>query len=277
MAQEETEYEGGLKMEATRTGFYQQPYSQVMPDTSQAMEWPDTSQAMEWLSRLGHDEKREAKRRELEENFSFEGFQVARRGIAGSRYDPTMTVREKSITFNNACIRMLENATYINFCINASLKLLAIRSVKEGTKSAIRWCIVREEKRKSRQMTCPRLTEKIYKLMDWGKDYYYRIEGYKIDYEEEEVFIFELMDHEKVIPQHMDPETGKIVKPTVILPEEWSKGFGMGVAEHDKSMDIDLNTGFDKEPIRTISDNLELQAVNMRLREEAIVNEPVSG
>ena len=108
MAQEETEYEGGLKMEATRTGFYQQPYSQVMPDTSQAMEWPDTSQAMEWLSRLGHDEKREAKRRELEENFSFEGFQVARRGIAGSRYDPTMTVREKSITFNNACIRMLE-------------------------------------------------------------------------------------------------------------------------------------------------------------------------
>ena len=73
------------------------------------------------------------------------------------------------------------------------------------------------------------------------------------------------------------PETGKIVKPTVILPEEWSKGFGMGVAEHDKSMDIDLNTGFDKEPIRTISDNLELQAVNMRLREEAIVNEPVSG
>ena len=28
MAQEETEYEGGLKMEATRTGFYQQPYSQ---------------------------------------------------------------------------------------------------------------------------------------------------------------------------------------------------------------------------------------------------------
>ena len=41
-----------------------------------------------------------------------------------------------------------------------------------------------------------------------------------------------------------DPETGKIVRPKAILPEEWNGSFGMTVEEHEASTKIDLSQGF---------------------------------
>ena len=64
---------------------------------------------------ISHSEKLEAQRLKEEANFSFSGYQVVRREFISHVYDPTMTVRTDSITFSNACITKLENATYIHF------------------------------------------------------------------------------------------------------------------------------------------------------------------
>ena len=56
----------------------------------------DTSMQMEWLSGLPKDERLEAKRLELQKNFSWDGFQVIRH--QASPFDPVMTVRGKSVT-----------------------------------------------------------------------------------------------------------------------------------------------------------------------------------
>ena len=103
---------------------------------------------------LSRAEQLEAKRLAEEENFSFEGYQVVRREFISHRFDPAMTIRGNSITFNNSCISKLENASYIQFLINPTEQKMIIRPCDEGARDAIRWCVLKADKRKSRQITC---------------------------------------------------------------------------------------------------------------------------
>ena len=75
-------------------------------------------------SPLSREEQLEARRPAEESNFSYAGYQVVRREFVSHRFDPAMTVRVNSITFNNACIKALENATYVQFLINPTEKKL---------------------------------------------------------------------------------------------------------------------------------------------------------
>ena len=102
-----------------------------------------------FVSTLSREERQEAKRLAEEASFSFDGYQVVRREFISHRYDPAMTVRGDSITFNNSCITKLEDATYIQFLINPVERKLAIRPCDEGARDAVRWCVVRGDKRKS--------------------------------------------------------------------------------------------------------------------------------
>ena len=216
----------------------------------------DTSMQMEWLSGLPKDERLEAKRLELQKNFSWDGFQVIRH--QASPFDPVMTVRGKSVTFNNACISKLERATYINFLINVSKMLLVIRPVREGARHAVRWCVVKGEKRKSRQITCRRFTEKLFRLTGWNPEYRYKLKGWIIDYMGENLYVFDLTEVEGFIPQHRDPVTGKIPKAKPV-PEE-KDTFGMSVEENEASMNVDLREGFiDIDEEETIPDQTDAE------------------
>lgn len=61
---------------------------------------------------LSREEQLEARRLAEESNFSYAGYQVVRREFISHRFDPAMTVRVNSVTFNNACIKALENVLY---------------------------------------------------------------------------------------------------------------------------------------------------------------------
>ena len=155
-----------------------------------------------------------------------------------------MTIRGNSITFNNSCISKLEDATYIQFLINPTERKLAIRPCEEGARDAVRWCIVRGDKRKSREITCRPFTTKLYELMGWEQIYRYKLQGMKINYQGEHLYLFDLSAKEAFLPQSRDPETGKIKRPKPILPKEWLETFGMSVDEHKASTQIDLTNGF---------------------------------
>ena len=229
--------------------FQQRPFNMVQQQQAppQAHEMPpqsDYSMQMEYLNALSRAERFEARRLELQSNFSFEGFQVVRREFISHQFDPAMTIRGTSVTFNNACISRLENATYINFLINTSTMLLVIRSVQEGAKHAVRWCLVKGDKRKSRQITCRPFTEKLYALMNWDPVYRYKMQGWKIKYMGEDLYVFDLREVECFIPQHRDPKTGKAPRAKAVLPEGWRDSFGVSVEENEAAMDVDINEGF---------------------------------
>ena len=141
---------------------------------------------------LSREERQEAKRIAEEASFSFEGYQVVRREFISHRFDPAMTIRGNSITFNNSCISKLEDATYIQFLINPTERKLAIRPCDEGARDAVRWCVVKGEKRKSREISCRPFTTKLYDLMGWEEIYRYKLQGMRINYQGESLYLFDL-------------------------------------------------------------------------------------
>ena len=193
---------------------------------------------------LSREERQEAKRLAEEASFSFVGYQVVRREFISHRFDPAMTIRGNSITFNNSCISKLEDATYIQFLINPTERKLAIRPCDEGARDAVRWCVVRGDKRKSREITCKPFTAKLYELMGWESVYRYKLQGMRISYQGENLYLFDLSSKEAFLPQTRDPETGKIKRSAAIFDTEWLDSFGLSVDEHTASTQIDLMDGF---------------------------------
>lgn len=196
------------------------------------------------ISTLSREERQEAKRLAEEANFSFAGYQVVRREFISHRFDPAMTIRGNSITFNNSCISKLEDATYIQFLINPTQRKLAIRPCEEGARDAVRWCVVRGDKRKSREITCKPFTAKLYALMGWEAVYRYKLQGMRISYQGEALYLFDLSEKEAFLPQTRDPETGKIKRAEAILDTAWLDNFGLSVDEHTASTQINLMDGF---------------------------------
>lgn len=197
-------------------------------------------------SRIGltREERQEAKRLAEEARFSFSGYQVVRREFISHRFDPAMTIRGNSITFNNSCISKLEDATYVQFLINPTERKLAIRPCDEGARDAVRWCVVKGDKRKSREISCRPFTSKLYELMGWEEVYRYKLQGMRINYNGESLYLFDLRSKEAFLPQSKDPDTGKRGPSKAILPQEWLDSFGMAVDEHTCSTRIDLSEGF---------------------------------
>ena len=193
---------------------------------------------------LSREERQEAKRLAEEASFSFEGYQVVRREFISHRFDPAMTIRGNSITFNNSCISKLEDAAYIQVLINPEERKLAIRPCEEGARDAVRWCIVRGDKRKSREITCRPFTSRLYELMGWQAVYRYKLQGMRINYKGESLYLFDLSAQEAFLPQTRDPGTGRRTYPKPVLPGEWAESFGMTVDEHAASTQIDLEKGF---------------------------------
>lgn len=193
---------------------------------------------------LTREERMEAKRLTEEANFNIKDYQIVRREFISHSFDPAMTIRGNSITFNNSCISKLENAKYIQFLINPSEQKLAIRPCDEGARDAVRWCMVKGDKRKSREITCKLFTTKLYALMGWEQIYRYKLQGMKINYQGESLYLFDLSGPEAFLPQSRDPETGKRKRSEPILPDEWMNSFGLNVEDHTISTQIDLTEGF---------------------------------
>ena len=224
---------------------------------------------------MSRTEKLEAMRAEMEERlnkYGLAGFQVVRREFMSHSFDPAMTVRENSVTFNNACISRLEAATYIQFLINPEEQKLIIRPCGEGDRDAVRWCVTKADKRKSRQITCRDFTERLYELMGWEPVYRYRLQGIGIDYLGEKMYLFDLQSKEAFAPSFKNPDTGRVTRSKAILPEEWAGSFGMTVKEHEMSTQVDLTSGFIGAGME-LEDNSDTEASEETATMEVNVNE----
>ena len=174
--------------------------------------------------------------------------QVVRREFFSHRFDPTLTIKGNSIIFNNSCISKLEQVVYVQILVNPTTEKLVIRPCAEGARDAIRWCVVRDDKRKSRQITCGLFTAKLYDLMGWEALYRYKLQGTRINYQGEQLYVFDLTSTEAFLPQTKEvDEEGKPrrKRPVPMYPSDWSDSFGMPVLEHTASTRVDLMEGFD--------------------------------
>ena len=126
---------------------------------------------------------REQRTAELEQSFSYDGYQIVRKELFAHLRDPAITIRKDSVTFNTACIEGLEDVVYIHMMFNRELKRIVVDGCDENDKDALRWCIAKPDKRKSRKMVGKPFSELVYREMGWDESCRYKKLGYRIQYE----------------------------------------------------------------------------------------------
>ena len=136
---------------------------------------------------------REQRTAELEQSFSYDGYQIVRKELFAHLRDPAITIRKDSVTFNAACIEGLEDVVYIHMMFNRELKRIVVEGCDENDKDALRWGIAKPDKRKSRKMVGKPFSELVYREMGWDENCRYKILGYRIQFEGKTLYVFDLM------------------------------------------------------------------------------------
>lgn len=212
---------------------------------------------------------------ELAEDFSYDGYQVVRRELFAHLREPAVVIRRDSVTFNTACIAGLEDAVYIQILVNQDNKRMVVRKCEENDKDALRWCVAKPDKRKSRKMTNKIFSAMMYEIMGWNLDCRYKILGHKITFEDETIYVFDLMETEifldikgkrakKDTESQFTTEKANSVEETAsnsidnersveeikrknripFYPKEWKDSFGLPVEEHRKALEINMLDGY---------------------------------
>ncbi len=214
---------------------------------------------------LSREEREEAARIALEAGFSFDGYQVVRREFFSHRYDPTLTIKGNSIIFNNACISRLEQVVYVQVLVNPVTEKLVIRPCEEGARDAIRWCIAKDDKRKSREITCGLFTAKLYEMMGWEALYRYKLQGTRINYNGEQLYVFDLTSTEIYIPGVKDPDDpdGKVRRGKTIFRADWRDSFGIPVQDHTASVQVNLMEGYESaDTQKTDAEQMPMEVID---------------
>ena len=197
--------------------------------------------------------ERDAKAEELESTFSYDGYQVVRKELFAHLRDPAIVIRKDSITFNTACISGLEDGVYVHVMFNSDLKRIVVRGCDENDKDALRWCIAKPDKRKSRKMSCKPFSELVYNEMGWDSDCRYKILGYRINFEGETLYVFDLLVPEifhegqkrkkgESAPQ--SEETKPVNTRKGFYPDDIAGTFGVPVEEHLKESEVKQIDGY---------------------------------
>lgn len=218
---------------------------------------------------LSKEEREEAAQIALEAGFSFEGYQVVRREFFSHKFDPTLTIKGNSIIFNNACISKLEQVIYVQVLVNPTTEKLVIRPCEEGARDAIRWCVAKDEKRKSRQITCGLFTAKLYEMMGWEALYRYKLQGTRINYQGEQLYVFDLTSTEIFLPAVKDPNnpTAKAKARPAVYPADWRDSFGIPVMEHMTSMQVDLMEGYTFADVSKGTEQMPMEIIDQETGE----------
>lgn len=212
---------------------------------------------------------------ELAQDFSYDGYQVVRRELFAHLREPAVVIRRDSVTFNTACIAGLEDAVYIQILVNQDNKRMVVRKCEENDKDALRWCIEKPDKRKSRKMSNKLFSAMMYDMMGWNTDCRYKILGHKITHENETMYIFDLLETEifmdtkrkkKANPDSLGKKEELVTAETDQTPEQnqeeiaakvarklnripfypkdWKDSFGLSVEEHKKALETNLTDGY---------------------------------
>ena len=203
--------------------------------------------------------EREQRRPEIEQSCDYDGYQVARRELFAHLRDPAIVIRKDSVTFNTACIAGLEDVVYVNIMFNSTLKRLVVKGCNENDKDALRWCVAKPDKRKSRKMSCRLFSELLYKEMGWASDCRYKILGYRIEFEGESLYVFDLVAaevfHERkkkqsdeVMPTEASAENKEEVQPVNTrkgyYPDDIAGSFGVPVEQHRQESEVRQMDGY---------------------------------
>ena len=168
--------------------------------------------------------------------------------------DPAIVIRKDSITFNTACITGLEDVVYVHVMFNNDLKRIVVRGCDENDKDALRWCVAKPDKRKSRKMSCKPFATLVYQKMGWDSECRYKMLGYRITFEGETLYVFDLLVPEifhegqrkknAVDSQDYAASTKPVNSRKGFYLDDIVGTFGVPVEEHRKESEVKQMDGY---------------------------------
>ena len=72
----------------------------------------------------------------IDENFSYEGYQVVRGEFFAHLREPGITFNNCRVNLNAACLKRLPEVDYVQFLVNPTTQILAVRPCTEEAKDS---------------------------------------------------------------------------------------------------------------------------------------------
>ena len=196
--------------------------------------------------------EKEERRLEIERAFNPDRCKVIRKELFAGLRDPAVMIRDGNITFNTACINDFEGVVYVKLLYDENLRFLSVTECDKNDKHALRWCVARTDKRKSRRMRCPDFTGPLFAKLGWSTKCRYKMLGYKIDFEDKPYYVFDLNvpqifnEKPKKGEEELD-ENGEVVEVdtrTGFYPDDIANTFGVPMAQYKKETEITDMDGY---------------------------------
>lgn len=145
----------------------------------------------------------------------FAGYQVPRGVIFMNQSTPALTVNTKSIKFNKACHKKLDNCEYIEILYHPILQVVAIRPSSPDNPNAVMWD---DGDKPIPSLSSKAFTEAIYEKMDWISGYSFKFRGITRERGNSKIILFALDEPQilsskkvkKIAEDHAPDQTGEI-------------------------------------------------------------------
>lgn len=111
----------------------------------------------------------------------------------------------------------------LDMMFNKELKRIVVEGCDENDKDALRWCVAKPDKRKSRKMMGRPFSKLIYREMGWEEGCRYKILGYRIQFEGKTLYVFDLNVPEVFLEKKRKKKTDDDIKasePATVQAEE---------------------------------------------------------
>ena len=219
-------------------------------------------------------EAREQRRIELEQTFKFEDYNAVRKEMHASLYDASVTIREKSITFNQPCIGSLDGVSYVQLYFSETLGRLAVKPVSRNTPHAMHWCADGKNGRKPRTVNCPDLTKLFRETMGWEKGIRYKVLGYLIEVDGEMVYVFDFK-YAKMYRERRRDANGQMTKVDRkgFYPKDAIKTMTVPAEEFSRSIAVENTNGLINAAMLIGADKLEPKAEETAQEDQKVATE----
>lgn len=191
-------------------------------------------------SGLQRTSRREEETVVVDDQFTYDGFQVVRGEYFSHMNEPSITFSDNTFSINMACLRKVPDTEFVQVLVNQTDRKLAIRPCTEDVKDSFAWRTLRK---KPKKVICPLFFGKIMSLMDWNPEHRYKILGKLIMSQGQYLFVFDLNSPEIYQRSMQIDENGNEKRKSArkpVYPDSWKDQFGMPVAEHQQSLQINI-------------------------------------
>lgn len=172
-------------------------------------------------------------------DFSFDGYQVVRGEFFSHLNEPSITLCDGKISFNQTCLKKVPDTDYVLVMVNEDTQRVIVMPSTEETRDSFLW---KSKTGKPRSVACAIVIAMIYSRMNWKPEYRYKMIGKFMNKNGLQFFLFDLKSAEVYVRQILDYE-GKVKyktarKPT--YPADWKNQFGLTYEEHQKAIQVSV-------------------------------------